>query len=292
MIGIHETQESRCHGVNCTIKATEVPRTSACHRLAMGLQTRMKATRIKSTASCGHTVCSSSKSLETTRRGERAKEREGRSAQRDKMCATWILRVEADHRTCKRAPIQYLARHYTLWSQEAEFHQQASQLLKQQRWTAIGSRPGTPTYIMKLIRRLCEYGFCRVHVLCNPRRPSFTVANRLCTCTNSRHCCRGTVLCNPRGPIITNRPRDCCIDSCIGTVFCDIWRLSFTNSCRGSVRRDAFGRSFLQNELDDDDDDDDAHLRSCPTKSVESGPVGCSGKALGHHGVNKTGISL
>ena len=75
---------------------------------------------------------------------------------------------------------------------------------------------------MKLTRRLCENGFCCGHVLCNPRRPSFTTATRL-----FHSCCdrRGTVLRKPRRPscTIANRLCDCC-----GSALCHLHRPSFT----------------------------------------------------------------
>ena len=46
--------------------------------------------------------------LNTTKRGERAKEREGTNARTRQNVCNWILRVEAEHRTCKRAEVRQL----------------------------------------------------------------------------------------------------------------------------------------------------------------------------------------
>ena len=47
---------------------------------------------------------------------------------------------------------------------------------------ATRAGPRRPSFTRRLCGRLCEFGFCRGPVFCNPRRPNFTNTNRFCDC--------------------------------------------------------------------------------------------------------------
>ena len=111
---------------------------------------------------------------------------------------------------------------------------------------ALDRRPSfiRRSFIGRLCGKLCEFGFYRGPVLCNPGgklcgfgfcgRPSFTNINRHCDCCGG---CRDPVLCNSRRPRFSSRLYGCCSSGTVHVICSGPRGLRFTRGhlCRGPV---------------------------------------------------------